>query len=340
MDYRPMDPSSASHDGLCVRAPLARLLQRLHRVRKPKPCQRAATKTASPQKPLFCGDQSRMGEGKAKKVAPRGFLHPNILQKSPWISQTIPTALPESIPIHPDPIVSRLLLWRRPAQMEDRTAADPPRRGAPVPGGGGSGPAPQDPATSASSSFAWQGGPPTGSLGALLAAAGAPPGVSAGAWPGFPAAGAWPFFPGARVPTASAGADGVANTCQVAGSRGGSPTLAGLPTGAWPPSAAMAGGGTSPALHGGLPDWFVGAATAALGSEWLRADLGTPGGSTKASSSTTKEVPSQAIDVDEERLPVRASSGPIRGSSAYLGCHHLGQLLLRICGCRPHQSKV
>jgi hypothetical protein len=96
------------------------------------------------------------------------------------------------------------------------------------------------------------------------------------------------------------------------------PNLAGLPTGAWLPSASMAGGGTSPALHGGLPDWFAGAATATLGSEWLRVDFGTPGGSTRASPSITKEVPSQAIDVDEENewLPVRATSGPIRGSSS------------------------
>jgi hypothetical protein len=200
--------------------------------------------------------------------------------------------------------------------MADGAPPDPSGRGPPVSGGGRSSHAPQDASTGASSPFAWQGGPPTGSLGALLAAAGAPPGVSAGAWRGFPTAGAWPFFPGAHVPAASAGADGVANTCQVAESRGGGPTLAGLPTGAWPPSAAMAGGGTGPAVHGGLPDWFAGAATAALGSEWLHADLGTPDGSTRASSSTTKEVPSQAFDVDEERLPVRASSGPIRGSSS------------------------
>jgi hypothetical protein len=92
-----------------VRAPLAGLLQWLHRLQKPKPCQRAATKTASPQKPPFLGDWSRMGEGKPKKsVSPRP-PHPNILQISPWISQILPTTLPEPIPIHIDPIVLRLL---------------------------------------------------------------------------------------------------------------------------------------------------------------------------------------------------------------------------------------
>jgi hypothetical protein len=82
--------------------------------------------------------------------------------------------------------------------------------------------------------------------------------------------------------------------------------LAGLAAGAWPPSASMAGGGTDPTLHGGIPDWFSGAATAALGPEWLCADLGTSGGVTRASSSTTKATPSQGIDVDKdnERLPV------------------------------------
>jgi hypothetical protein len=94
--------------------------------------------------------------------------------------------------------------------------------------------------------------------------------------------------------------------------------LAGLPTGAWPPSAAMAGGGTGPALHGGLQDWFVEVATATLGPEWLSANLGTSGGVTRASSSTTKAMPSQGIDIDEDnvRLPVRATSGPIWGSSS------------------------
>jgi hypothetical protein len=36
-----------------LRAPLAGLLQRLHRLRKPKPCQRVAIKTSSGMKPLF-----------------------------------------------------------------------------------------------------------------------------------------------------------------------------------------------------------------------------------------------------------------------------------------------
>jgi hypothetical protein len=68
----------------------------------------------------------------------------------------------------------------------------------------------------------------------------------------------------------------------------------------------MAGGGTDPTLHGGIPDWFSAAATAALGPEWLFADLGTSGGVTRASSSTTKATPSQGIDIDKdnERLPV------------------------------------
>jgi hypothetical protein len=92
--------------------------------------------------------------------------------------------------------------------MGDGVPPDPSGRGPPVPGGGRSSHAPQDAGTGASSPFAWQGGPLTGSLGALLAAAGAPPGMGAGAWPGFPSTGAppgmgagtWPFFPGAGVP--------------------------------------------------------------------------------------------------------------------------------------------
>jgi hypothetical protein len=205
--------------------------------------------------------------------------------------------------------------------MGDRAPTDPSGRGPPVPGGGRSSHSPQDAATGTSSPFAWQGGPLTGPLGALLAAAGAPPGMGAGAWPGFPStsappgmgAGTWPFFPSVGVPPGlGTRADGATKNSQAAGSTGSSTPLAGLAAGAWPPSASMAGGGTDPTLHGGIPDWFSGAATAALGPEWLCADLGTSGGVTRASSSTTKATPSQGIDVDEdnERLPVRAASGP------------------------------
>jgi hypothetical protein len=92
--------------------------------------------------------------------------------------------------------------------MGDGAPTDASGRGPLVPGGGRSSHAPQDAATGASSPFTWQGGPLIGPLVALLAAAGAPPGMGVGAWPGFPSTGAppglgagtWPFFPAAGVP--------------------------------------------------------------------------------------------------------------------------------------------
>jgi hypothetical protein len=259
----------------------------------------------APQIPL----SQRMDGAEAEKTGSPRLPTLTFCKKPPQFPPIPNSSQPQS-PFHLDPSLSSSRFssggggW---CAMADGAPPDPSGRGPPVPGGGRSSHAPQDAGTGASSPFAWQGGPPTGSLGALLAAAGAPPGVSAGAWRGFPTAGAWPFFSGAHVPAASAGpgaasagpgSDG-GSRGGIGGSRGGGPTLASLPTGAWPPSAAMAGGGTGPAVHGGLPDCFAGAATAALGSEWLHAYLGTPGGSTRASSSTTKEVPSQAFDVDK-----------------------------------------
>jgi hypothetical protein len=162
--------------------------------------------------------------------------------------------------------------------MGDGAPTDASGRGPPVPGGGRSSHVPYNAATGASSPFAWQGDPLTGPLGALLAAAEAPPGMGAGAWPDFPStsapsglgAGTWPFFPGARVPPGlGMRADSAAKTNQAAGSTSGGTTLAGLAASAWPPSASIVGGGTGPTLHGGIPNWFVGAATTmALCRSW------------------------------------------------------------------------
>ncbi|XP_022683929.1 elastin-like [Setaria italica] len=155
--------------------------------------------------------------------------------------------------------------------------------GAPYVSGGGAGGAP----------FLWPGGPPTGPLGALLAAAGVPPGMVAGAWPGGAATAAGQ--PPAQQPAI--------------------PAAAGLAAGAWPgipgawpgvpsagPSASQASGIPNAAMPGGWPEWWAGAAAAALGPDWLRAD-------------PQQETASQEVGGNDERLPVRVTSGPVRSSS-------------------------
>nr|XP_034571003.1 elastin-like [Setaria viridis] len=144
--------------------------------------------------------------------------------------------------------------------------------GAPYVSGGGAGGAP----------FVWPGGPPTGPLGALLAAVGVPPGMVAGAWPGGAATAAGQ--PPAQQP--------------------GIPAAAGLAAGAWPgiPSAAMP---ASTGMPGGWPEWWAGAAAAALGPDWLRADP----------QLASQETASQEVGGNDERLPVRVTSGPVRSSS-------------------------
>ncbi|XP_034580950.1 uncharacterized protein [Setaria viridis] len=152
--------------------------------------------------------------------------------------------------------------------------------GAPYVSGGGAGGAP----------FVWLGGPPTGPLGALLAAAGVPPGMVAGAWPGGAATAAGQ--PPAQQPAI--------------------PAAAGLAAGAWPgipgawpgvPSAAMPASTSTP---GGWPEWWAGAAAAALGPDWLRADP----------QLASQETASQEVGGNDERLPVRGSSTRRRGTRA------------------------
>jgi hypothetical protein len=154
---------------------------------------------------------------KPKKETPRGFLS-NPSTKIPLNFPKITTKLPPSprIDYHPTslpPPVSSTSGGGGRRAMGDGAPTDASRRGPPVPGGGRSSHAPQDAATDASSPFTWQGGPLIGPLVALLAAAGAPPGMGVGAWPGFPSTGAppglgagtWPFFPGAGVPPDQSG---------------------------------------------------------------------------------------------------------------------------------------
>nr|TKW33695.1 hypothetical protein SEVIR_2G256600v2 [Setaria viridis] len=78
------------------------------------------------------------------------------------------------------------------------------------------------------------------------------------------------------------------------------PAVAGLASGAWP-GATMA---ASTGMPGGWLEWWAGAVAAALGPDWFRADP----------QLASQETASQEVG-GNERLPVRATSGPVRGSS-------------------------
>jgi hypothetical protein len=132
---------------------------------------------------------------KPKKVAPCGFPTLSFCKKVPTLSPISNPSRPQS-PLHPTPSPSRFssggggrVRWatrcRRIRPDKDLRCREAAR----------SSHAPQDAATGASPLFAWQGGPLTGPLGALLAAARAPPGMGAGAWPGFPSTSLWAYYP-------------------------------------------------------------------------------------------------------------------------------------------------
>ncbi|CAL5050850.1 unnamed protein product [Urochloa decumbens] len=146
-------------------------------------------------------------------------------------------------------------------------------------GGGGSGAPPV---------FLWPGAPATGSLAAFLAAAGPCPGAVGGAWPGAP--GAAP--PGGVV-------EGGSPLGLAAGSWPGVQAAAGMTAPGWP--GPMMPGASSMPAQGGWPDWWAGAATAALGPDWLRAEPGTSGASPQSPAANETSA--------------RGVSAPVRGAS-------------------------
>jgi hypothetical protein len=121
-------------------------------------------------------------------------------------------------------------------------------------------------------------------LSALLAAAGLPPGMVAGAWSGFQGAGV-------------AGVEGAGHGAAL---WGGIPPAAGVTAG----SAGILG-------NGGRPEWMNSTTAVALGPDWLRANASTSRVVTRAAPAVTNETSSQ----DVEWLSVPPTSHQVRGTA-------------------------
>jgi hypothetical protein len=87
------------------------------------PAKGCQAKRLRARSPFFCSDWSRMGEGKPKKVAPRGFPTLTFCKKPPKVfpnPQFVPTPIPNlSRPVS----LLAFLLWRRRAVRDGRRGA-------------------------------------------------------------------------------------------------------------------------------------------------------------------------------------------------------------------------
>jgi hypothetical protein len=166
--------------------------------------------------------------------------------------------------------------------------------------------------------FLWPGGLQADSLGALLAAAGVPPGVAASAWPGLAAGAstAGPGLPGAHACEWLGLAEGASTAGPgLPGAHAGAGAAEGAATTAHG-AAAWGGAGLEGAGHGGWPEFLANAAAALANSRVVTAAAPAVNNDTTSQVVRLDACHIELFEVPAGPFPSRASTGRRRGGHA------------------------